>query len=203
MTVTMRERERKSDRVCTTPTVICQNSICVSIHPPQFVQVMTWFTRADFLHSDHTISVQVTTVKMRKGRQSLKERDRSCTSFQYYSLEYYWLMWQTTGLHSNDGVVFYVIILCTCSNWLLLKVSLFKSFHPCAPSTSSHSRATTAPVLIHQQLCNLPRKVVLPLVISCSSICPFFCETIVCIFTITEIFAFFRYVKNHNAALPN
>jgi hypothetical protein len=92
-----------------------------------------------------------------------------------------------------------MIILFTCSDWLLLKVSLFKSFHPCC-----HLKATACFSTDMSTIMQPSNKVVLSLVISCSSICPlFFCETIVEIFTAIEIFALFCYFRNCNAVLPN
>jgi ABC-type transporter Mla maintaining outer membrane lipid asymmetry permease subunit MlaE len=47
------------------------------------------------------------------------------------------------------------------------------------------------------------KKVVFPLVISCSIFYPLLCETIVYIFTITEISALFLWAENHNVTLDN
>jgi hypothetical protein len=69
------------------------------------------------------------------------------------------------------------IISHTCSKWPLLKVSFFKTFHPCTLFTSSYSRATTHSTAKTSKPMWASTKVVLPLIISCSFIFPIFCET--------------------------
>jgi hypothetical protein len=76
------------------------------------------------------------------------------------------------------------------------KAKLFKSFHPCTASTSSCSRATTthSTAKTSTMLRASKKKVILPLVISHNIIQPFFCETIIYMFTIIKIVALFLYV---------